>query len=47
MPDKGEACFKSGANACITGNMLTTDGVSVSADKAMLGKLGYEVKTYG
>ena len=30
--DKGEACFKSGANAAISGDMLTTAGITVETD---------------
>ncbi len=42
--DKGEKCFKSGANATISGDMLTTAGINVETDMKLLGKLGYEVK---
>lgn len=42
--DKGEKCFKSGANAAISGDMLTTAGITVETDMELLGKLGYEVK---
>ena len=41
--DKGEACFLSGANAAISGDMLTTSGISVAADRKLLKELGYEV----
>lgn len=44
LPDKGEGCFRSGANAAISGDMLTTAGITVETDLAMLDKLGYEVK---
>ena len=44
LKDKGEQCFKSGANAAITGNMLTTAGITVQTDMKLLRKLGYEVK---
>lgn len=44
MPDRGEACFKSGANAAISGDMLTTSGCSFSADLKLIKNLGYEVK---
>lgn len=44
LQDKGEACFRSGANAAISGDMLTTSGFSVETDLALLKKLGYEVK---
>lgn len=44
--DKGEACFRSGANAAISGDMLTTAGITVAEDMKLLGKLGYEVKLW-
>lgn len=44
MPDKGRACFLSGANAAISGDMLTTSGISVPTDMEMLKELGYEVR---
>lgn len=44
MADNGEQCFKSGANAAITMNMLTTSGVTVAEDLALLDKLGYTPK---
>lgn len=43
MDDKGELCFQSGANAAITGDMLTTSGITIEQDMKMLEKLGYEV----
>ena len=42
--DKGEKCFQSGANAAISGDMLTTAGITVETDMELLHKLGYEVK---
>lgn len=42
--DKGEACFKSGANAAISGDMLTTSGINMDTDMKLLTKLGFEVK---
>ena len=42
--DKGEKCFKSGANAAISGDMLTTAGITVETDMQLLKELGYEVK---
>lgn len=41
LADKGRRCFASGANAAISGDMLTTAGISVAADKAMLEEIGY------
>lgn len=43
MSDKGKNIFKSGANAAITGDMLTTKGITIDDDKQMIAKLGYEV----
>lgn len=42
--DKGEACFLSGANAAISGDMLTTAGITVETDMELLHTLGFEVK---
>ncbi|MGM9936247.1 MAG: biotin synthase BioB [Candidatus Ornithomonoglobus sp.] len=42
MSDMGEGCFRSGANAAITMNMLTTSGITVKDDLRMLDKLGYK-----
>lgn len=42
--DKGEKCFRSGANATISGDMLTTAGINVETDMELMKKLGYEVK---
>ncbi len=44
MEDKGEACFKSGANAAISGDMLTTAGITVETDMKLIHTLGFEVK---
>lgn len=44
LPDKGEGCFLSGANAAISGDMLTTAGYSVASDREMLEKLGYKAE---
>ncbi len=41
LADKGEGCFRSGANAAISGDMLTTAGITVKTDLALLKKLGY------
>ena len=43
LADKGRQCFLSGANAAISGDMLTTDGITIEQDMRMLGELGYEV----
>jgi len=42
--DKGRACFQSGANAAISGDMLTTAGITVETDMDLLKQLGYEVR---
>ena len=44
LPDKGKSCFTSGANAAISGDMLTTAGITTKTDMALLKELGYEVK---
>lgn len=44
LEDKGERLWQSGANAAITGDMLTTSGISVAEDLRMLKELGFEVK---
>ncbi len=41
MEDKGRGCFISGANAAISGDMLTTAGITVATDMALLNELGY------
>lgn len=42
--DQGIRCFQSGANAAISGDMLTTAGISTKTDLVLLHKLGYIVK---
>lgn len=44
LPDRGRSCFQSGANAAISGDMLTTAGITTRTDMAMLKELGYEVR---
>ncbi|MDO4542351.1 MAG: biotin synthase BioB [Bacillota bacterium] len=44
LADKGEALLKAGANAAISGDMLTTAGISTEQDLILLEGLGYEVK---
>ena len=41
LPDQGRACFCSGANAAISGDMLTTSGITIQTDLKMLDELGY------
>lgn len=43
MEDQGRNCFRSGANAAITGDMLTTAGITIRRDMEMLKELGYQV----
>ncbi|URZ08130.1 biotin synthase BioB [Clostridium felsineum] len=43
LPDKGRKCFLSGANAVISGDMLTTSGISIETDMKMIKELGFEV----
>lgn len=42
LEDKGESCFTSGANAVISGDMLTTSGYTIESDMAMIHRLGYQ-----
>ena len=46
LGDKGEACFRSGANAAISGDMLTTAGITTQTDQALLKELGYVPRRY-
>ena len=43
MEDKGEACFTAGANAAISGDMLTTAGYTIETDMKLIDKLGFRV----
>ena len=43
LEDKGRRAFCSGANAAISGDMLTTAGISIDTDLAMLHDLGFKV----
>lgn len=42
MADKGRSIFMSGANAAISGDMLTTSGISIAFDMEMIKELGFE-----
>ena len=44
LPDKGKGCFVSGANAAISGDMLTTAGITMKTDMELLKELGYEAR---
>jgi biotin synthase len=43
LEDKGVRCFKSGANATISGDLLTTIGVTVEDDVKLIQGLGFEI----
>lgn len=45
--DKGRRIFESGANAAISGDMLTTSGITIADDMAMLEELGFVPKLSG
>ena len=45
MPDRGRELFLSGANAAISGDMLTTAGVSLRDDQEMIRELGFVLET--
>lgn len=42
--DKGKSAFKSGANAAISGDMLTTSGITIEEDMKLIKALNYEVR---
>lgn len=42
LPEQGRACFTCGANAAISGDMLTTSGITIEKDLNMLKDLGYK-----
>lgn len=44
--DGGKRLFKSGVNATITGNMLTTVGNNTDQDKAMLNDMGFDISRH-
>lgn len=44
LGDKGESCFTSGANAAISGDMLTTAGITVETDMELINSLGYQAQ---
>ncbi|MBQ7221234.1 MAG: biotin synthase BioB [Synergistaceae bacterium] len=43
LADRGRRCFESGANASISGNMLTTAGYTLESDMKMFDELGFKV----
>lgn len=46
MEDKGEGCFLAGANAVISGDMLTTSGYTIETDMDMIHRLGFQPKLW-
>ncbi|MGN1481716.1 biotin synthase BioB [Porcipelethomonas sp.] len=42
MTEKGKECFQSGANAAISGDMLTTSGITIETDMKMIQELNYK-----
>lgn len=44
LADKGMAAFQSGANAAISGDMLTTSGITAAKDREMLTGLGFSLR---
>lgn len=47
LSDKGRVLFRSGANAAISGDMLTTQGITIEKDMQTMGELGYRVALCG
>lgn len=43
LSDKGKAVFSGGANAAISGDMLTTTGIQIADDIKLVSELGYKV----
>lgn len=43
MEELGKSCFRSGANAAITGDMLTTHGASLEDDMEMVKEMDYNI----
>lgn len=43
LKDSGKRCFESGANATITGDLLTTTGTTIDKDMQTMKELGYTV----
>ena len=41
--DGGKLLFRCGANAAITGDMLTTTGTGIAEDRTMFAQLGYQI----
>lgn len=43
LKDKGRSCLQSGANALISGDMLTTAGITIERDLQIIKELGYRI----
>ena len=43
LPDNGKAALRAGANAVISGDFLTTTGITFETDLQMIREQGYEV----
>lgn len=43
LKDKGKSLFLSGANGAISGDMLTTAGITIAEDMKMLKSIGYKI----
>lgn len=41
--DRGASCFTSGANAAISGDMLTTSGITIETDVKLIKDLGFRI----
>ncbi|MEG0307230.1 MAG: biotin synthase BioB [Clostridium sp.] len=46
LNDKGRAAFKSGADSAISGDMLTTSGISTKEDIAIVKEIGFKVENH-
>lgn len=46
LKDKGMSVYKSGGNGAITGDMLTTQGITIAEDQKLIKMLGFKVNNY-
>lgn len=46
LEDKGMSCFTSGANAAISGDMLTTSGITIEQDIKNVKELGFNIDRF-
>lgn len=44
LSNQAQGCFEGGANAAITGDMLTTSGIGISEDIKLIKKLGFKIQ---